>query len=281
MSIRNSLLTTYYKSSYFFYKRGFGKIPMVISLATKFRSYVTPNFIEINGHKLFLDKIDAQNLWLDKNFEKSEIKSFKKLIKKGDTVLDIGTYIGLHTLTFAKLVGNQGKVISFEPVPSNFELLKKNVEINGYTNVILVNKAVSNRNGNEKLYLSNLNPGDTRLGDFGKEFDKSIKVKTIRIDDYLDDDVDFIKMDIQGAEPFAIDGMTSLLQKKSIKILIEFWPFGIQQNKVNVREFLERLDSFGFNFYDFGMDKECTIEQLLTEYAHTKKWTNLLCQKIG
>ena len=281
MSIRNTLLTSYYKSSKFFYDRGFGKFPLVMTIATKFRSYVTPNFIEINGHKLFLDKIDAQNLWMDNDFEKSEVESFKKLIKKGNIVLDIGTYIGLHTLTFAKLVGNQGKVISFEPVPNNFALLKKNVEINGYTNVILVNKAVSNKNGNEKLYLSNHNPGDNRLGNFGKEFDKSIEVETIRIDDYLENsDVDFIKMDIQGSEPFAIEGMSILLQKKSIKIVMEFWPFGINQNKINVKEFLEKLSSYGFSFYDFGMHKECSIDQLLIEYTYdNKKWTNLLCQK--
>jgi len=215
MSIGKIFLTIYYKSSKFFYEHGFDKFPIVLSLAMKFRSYVTPNYIEINGHKLFLDKIDCLNLSSDKDFEKNEIESFKKLIKKGDVVLDIGSHIGFHTLTFAKLVGNHGKVISFEPMPNNFALLRKNMEINGYTNVILVNKAVSNKNGSEKLYLSNYNTGDNRLGNFGKEFDKSITVETVRIDDYLENsDIDFIKMDIQGSEPFAIEGMPILLQKK-------------------------------------------------------------------
>ena len=61
---------------------------------------------------------------------------------------------------------------------------------------------------------------------------------------------------------------------------MEFWPFGINQNKINVKEFLEKLSSYGFSFYDFGMHKECSIDQLLTEYTYdNKKWTNLLCQK--
>ena len=61
---------------------------------------------------------------------------------------------------------------------------------------------------------------------------------------------------------------------------MEFWPFGIKNNNVDLREFLDKLSNYGFNFYDFGMEKDCTIDQLLTKYTtNNKKWTNLLCQK--
>ncbi len=58
----------------------------------------------------------------------------------------------IKLLIFAKLVGENGKVYTFEPDPTNFALLKKNVEINGYENVVLVQKAVSNKNGKLKLF---------------------------------------------------------------------------------------------------------------------------------
>jgi len=80
--------------------------------------------------------------------------------------------------------------------------LKKNVEINGYKNVELVQRAVSNKTGKIKLYLCEDNTGDHRIYDLHDER-KSIEIEAIRLDDYFKNyngAVDFIKMDIQGAE---------------------------------------------------------------------------------
>ena len=74
----------------------------------------------------------------------------KDMIKEGDIVIDIGAHIGYYTLLFSKLVGKTGKVFAFEAHPDNFTLLKQNVETNGYTNVVVENKAVSNYNGKIK-----------------------------------------------------------------------------------------------------------------------------------
>ena len=65
----------------------------------------------------------------------------KRIVRNGDIVVDIGAHIGYYTLIFARLVGPKGKVFAFEPEPNNFNLLIKNIKINGYKNIIPVQKA--------------------------------------------------------------------------------------------------------------------------------------------
>jgi FkbM family methyltransferase len=177
---------------------------------------------EVLGHKMFLDSRDSLNLSIKGVYEPFETELVKKEIRKGDVVLDVGANIGYYTLIFAKLVGENGKVFAFEPDPSNFALLKKNVEINGYKNITLVQKAVSNKTGKTKLYLSDRNLGDHRIYD-SHDGRRYIEIDAIRLDDYFKDyngKIDFIKMDIQGAEGGAIQGMRSLLKKsKNVKIV--------------------------------------------------------------
>jgi FkbM family methyltransferase len=82
-----------------------------------------------------------------------ETKFLKKIIKKGDTVIDVGANIGYYTLLFSKLVGKEGKIYAYEPLPENFKLLKKNIFINKYKNIVLINRALSNKEKNAKLYI--------------------------------------------------------------------------------------------------------------------------------
>ena len=72
-------------------------------------------------------------------------------IKSGMRVIEIGANIGYYTLIAANLVGESGKIYAIEPEPANYALLTKNVEVNGYKNVIPIQKAISNEIGTSKL----------------------------------------------------------------------------------------------------------------------------------
>ena len=91
---------------------------------------------------MFLDEHDSLKLSLYP-YTVEQTDFFKKNIKEGDIVLDLGAHIWYFTCLFAQLVGKSGKVFSFEPEPNNFKLLKKNVEVNGYNQVTIEQKAVS------------------------------------------------------------------------------------------------------------------------------------------
>ena len=72
------------------------------------------------------------------------------------TVVDIGANYGSYTLIASKLVGNDGRVYAFEPEPGNYDILVKNIEMNGYTNVTPIRKAVSNKQGKVRLYVDKI-----------------------------------------------------------------------------------------------------------------------------
>jgi len=260
----------------------------IVRASSKFlKSRIKLDFVEIDGQKMFLDDLDSMCLSINRVYEEFETKVVKKIIKKGDVVVDLGAMIGYYTLIFAKLVGNEGKVHAFEPEPTNFEILKKNVEINGYKNVILVRKAVSSKTGMEKLFISKWNKGGNTMLDL-KDFDQSIKIDSIRLDDYLTDfagKIDFIKIDIEGFEIEAIKGMSSVLQKmKNIKIMTEVNPYRIHAFGKEPKEYLQCLERLGFILYHLDQKKKKVIKMDLHELLKLCKPVkgyviNLLCLK--
>jgi len=210
----------------------------------------------------------------------------KKEIKNGDVVLDLGAHIGYYTLIFAKLVGDEGRVIAFEPDPSNFALLKKNVEINGFKNVELVNKAVSNQTGPARLYLSKHSAVAHRIYDVNDGC-KSIEIEAIRLDEYFINykgRVDFIKMDIQGAEGAAIQGMKGLLKNNDLKLVMEYSQKRAVHFGMSSQEYIKLLGEYGFKIFDID-EKERKIELFSPEpvivinSSLKKNRTNLLCLK--
>jgi FkbM family methyltransferase len=140
-------------------------------------------------------------------------------------------------------------VFAFEPEPDNFALLKRNVERNGYCNVILLQKAASDFSGKTHLYRAGDNSGDHRIysSDGGRP---SVEVETARVDDLLSDprlQLALVKMDIQGAEGLALAGMTGVLARSSrVKLVCEFWPWGLRRAGTDPAAFLRSLREMRF-----------------------------------
>ena len=250
-------------------------------------SHLKSNFAEVQGYKMFLDDRDSLRLSINGIYSPLGTAICKKEIKKGDIVLDLGAHIGYYTLIFARLVGDKGKVFAFEPNPINFSLLKKNVEINGFKNVVLIQKAVSSKNGKVKLFLSEIDTGDNRIYD-SRDGRKFVIVETTRLDDYFKNykgKINFIKMDIQGAEGGAIKEMSNLLRKnKNLKIFTEFWPWGLREFGIKAEEFLKLLLRHKFILYRINEQENkiepISIDRLIKEYTPERKNdTDLLCIK--
>jgi FkbM family methyltransferase len=265
-----------------------GKIPLSKQIHGFLKVHLRPKFVKVQGYKIFINRKDfkiSSYLLENRTYESAETELVKNQINKGDIVVDMGANVGYYTLIFAGLVGKNGKVFAFEPDRDNFALLSKNVKENKFDNVILVNKAVSDKNGKTKLYLSEENKGDHRIYDSGENRD-SVMVDVVCLNDFLNEykhKIDFIKMDIQGAEGNAIKGMTNFIENnKKIKILTEFWPIGLSSFNFNPKEFLEILEDYGFNFYDIRREGtiKATKDEILKKYpADRIDHTNLFCIK--
>jgi len=287
INIKGWLLPIYKKCAKVLYGYGIANHFPINVLKKLVKSYLKSDFVEIDGHKMFLDSEDTLGLSTDGFYDPFETEIAKKEVGEGDVVLDIGANIGYYTLIFAKLVGKNGKVFAFEPDPDNYALLEKNVQINGYQNVILIQKAVSNKTGKIRLYLSEDNKGDHRIYN-SYENRISVEIEAVTLDDYFRDfnrKINFIKMDIQGAEPGAFQGMCNLLKKQqSIKIIAEFWPLGFQRFGIDCQEYLKLLVEYGFSLYQLNKRKKeikpANMTELLKIYTPEKdNFANLLFVK--
>ena len=250
----------------------------------KIVSQYKTNFVEIEGRKMFLDEHDSLKLSIYP-YVVEQTEFFKKNIKEGDVVLDLGAHIGYFTCLFAQLVGESGKVFSFEPEPNNFKLLKKNVEVNGYKHVTIEQKAVSDVKSTIKMYISN-SPKDHRIYDThdGK---KAIEIESVKLDEYFKDfnkKINVIKSNIQGADFAAFQGMKSIIEKSKSNIILalEYNPAMIKEfGSGDSEDFLDQLLTNNFKLHDLRWQEKIipiTKEKMMKLYnEENKKGGFMLC----
>lgn len=189
-----------------------------------------------------LQKFDLKPIGFDLNFYFSEIgvaidfiieqytykqngKNFVA-VEKGDTVLDVGACWGDTALYFASKAGDTGKVYSFEFIPDNIKLFKTNTTLNPRINpqIELVEHPVSNIS-NQIIYFKDNGPGS--IVKFEPFEEHTGTATTISIDDFVHSNditvVDFIKMDIEGAEPLALLGAVETIKKFRPKLAIAIY----------------------------------------------------------
>jgi len=280
--VRHPFLNFLKKSAIAISGHGLGQIKPIRAAYNSLFHFLKPKSVMVQGHRMWLDDQDTLELATREIYEPFETALFKKELKAGQIVLDIGANIGYYTLIAAKLVGPGGKVYAFEPDPDNFTLLKKNVEANGYDNVVLVNSAVSDKNQTARLFINKTNKGDHRLYD-SKDGRHSISVQTIRMDDFfkkLDKKIHFIKMDIQGSEARALNGMMGLIRKNhSLRLVTEFSPGSLKLNGQNPRKYLETLKNLGFKLREIaekdGILRSAHPQRLLALSDDSNVYTNL------
>lgn len=259
------------------------KISFLIFLSGYIRSILRVDFVDnVLGNRMFVDEEDTLELSKNRIYEPSGTIFCQKNVKEGNIVLDVGANMGYYTLIFANKVGDYGHVFAFEPEPQNCELLRKNVKINGYKNVTISKKAVSNVTGKGKLFINTYNKANHRIYDScdGKKF---IEIDTIRLDDYFSEfnqKIDFVKIDIEGSEYYALKGMEALLRRNSpnVVIMTEFWPKGLLLSGIEPYQYIELISDIGLEIYKIDTLNKMDTRVLLQNYTSEKgNATNLVC----
>jgi FkbM family methyltransferase len=141
--------------------------------------------------------------------------------KEGDIVIDIGAHIGLYTIISSKRVGANGKVVAIEADPSNFEMLNSNIKLNQLTNVIPLNYAVHSKETKVKLYLPSGESGFTKYNTIMPNWinaqEKFVEVNAntldylLQLNEIRQEEVNWIKIDVEGAEFEVLKGATNVL----------------------------------------------------------------------
>jgi len=175
-------------------------------------------------------------------------EALAELLKPGQTVYDVGANIGFFTILCSRLVGPQGRVYAFEPIPQNLATLRHNVALNGLHNVTIIEQALSSSTGTAEMFVSpwsafhSLNvEGATKQDDHGPQVGE-ITVQTVTLDEFVRGEgvraPDLVKIDVEGAELIVLAGMGETLRSVKPLLLCE-----LHDTKLGYDEF---IDSIGY-----------------------------------
>jgi len=249
----------------------------------------------IQGHKMFLapkGRYPSPDMVVDR-YEPATTKLFEQSLRPGMVFVDIGANVGYFSLIAANLVGSAGKVYAFEPAPENHAVLRRNIELNGYSNIQPVEKAVSHKSETTLLYLSALDSGSHSLsqeaargieGDF-------VQVSTTTLDSFFEGEawpnVDLVKIDVEGGELGVLEGMDRFFERiTSLKMIIEYCPFLIQSTGADPLALLNKLASMNFQV-QFMDDKKGILplesvdpHALTARLLKQQTYINIVCSRV-
>ena len=190
-------------------------------------------------------------------FEQGSERFFDEHLVPGSTVLDLGANLGIYTL---RALRKGCTVFSFEPTPRICRILRENVKANGFEptgRAHVVEAAVSNKNGSAVFFQNKgvCGQSSTLYADESDDEKEKITVETLSLDSCRErfGRVDFIKIDIEGAEYAAFCGMRELLMENTdVRILMEFAPVHMIRAGVEPAAMLELISELGFTVYKIG-----------------------------
>ena len=287
-SIRKWLLSLFKRVSRPFWGKGiYRTLPFVGKVYFSVYRKLNPSDIvatEIQGLKIYAETMSGLgvNLGVRGTYEEETTKLFLVQVREGMTVLDIGANIGYYSLLAGRQVGEKGKVFAFEPWHANFSLLQRNIEANGFKNIIPVAKAVLNRCGRQRLFLA-ADPSEHSLCEGNDK--ESVEIDVTTVDEFVREQnisVDLIKMDVEGSEMRVLEGMTETINKNpDLKIITEFSIRNLERDGCFPEAFLRKLVSLGFELYAF-YEKKHTWELITRDVtkAYSKAvGANIYCER--
>jgi len=201
-------------------------------------------------------------IWLMGYFEPSTVSAYKRIIRPGDVVLDIGANIGAHTLPMAKLVGDAGKVIAFEPTNYAFDKLSENCALNPIiASRTIINQVMLVSSG----YASSVHSAPDIYSSWPLKKEaasheihqghlmSTSRAELLSLDDYVTmhnlSRLDFIKIDIDGFECEMFNGAAKTLKRYRPKIIMELAPYTLVEQGGSLKELISILSDAGYVFY--------------------------------
>jgi FkbM family methyltransferase len=181
------------------------------------------------------------------------------LTYQGKNVYDIGCWEGITTIYFAHAVGKEGNVIAFEPNPDNCTIIDDNINLNGFTNVVLRQVGLGNRNYSARLVVPKHSTAEGSVNeDIANANIRSVATKVVEIDiDTLDNQLkknqlpkpDFIKIDVEGMEKEVIEGMLRTIIEIKPDLFIEMHAADSRKKQENAVKIVNLLLDHGYAIY--------------------------------
>lgn len=254
-------------------------VAAVLASASQIRLIQLPEF------QIFLRLSDphiARGIVEAQAYESHVTAAIRPYLKPGRTVLDIGANVGYFTLLAAHALAGEGRIIAFEPNRLNCELIRLSLAQNGFMNVTLHERAVSDQagtllllpDGSNGRLLTNEQPATAPNADEREWLDQHpLLVETVALDTLLADldRVDLVKIDIEGAEPMALRGMADLLRRHRPVIFTELSPVLLQATAQTTPDaYLQQLRDLGYTLRVIGFAPPDLLD--LPDFAAMEGW---------
>jgi len=215
-------------------------------------------------------------------YEPGSLQVLLDLLPKGGTFIDVGAHVGLFTLPAARHVGDNGRVVAFEPDPDNRRLLEANIERNELGHIVeVIPAAVAAENGSAILHRSAWNTGDHRLlgAPRGR---RGVPVDVVALGPFLKErglKADAVKIDVQGAEARVIRGLGQ--PDPLPALLMEYSPSMVADAGDDPASLLEQLDSAGWQLHIIDEDTGDLLEgdpATIRRQCPHRSYVNLLAE---
>ena len=203
-------------------------------------------------------------------FERSTVNAYSKMVKQGDTVLDIGANVGAHTLHLARLVGDKGAVIAYEPTAYAVCKLRHNLALNpGIAQRVTVAQMMLT-DSDDRIPEREIYSGwplttqkDLHAGHRG-QLKSTEGCRALRLDSHLQSlnvrNVDFIKMDVDGFECHVLGGATATLENYQPSILMELSPYLYSEHGKSLDDLLSLLTRAGYSMFHLDHRSELPMD---------------------
>ena len=216
------------------------------------RGHLQPVVIQTShGFRMIVDGNSQAGrvLYVTGTYEPEVSAEITRLAGPGDLVIDGGAHIGFFTLLASFRVGPTGRVMAFEPSSPTAEVLRRNVELNGCTNVAIVQAALSDASGTDVLaHASTTETGQATLRPI-EHAAATTTIKVVALDEILTDAkqrVALIKLDLEGMELRALRGMARLLQRDRPHVIVEVTEAFLKEAGGSAHELYCLLADYGY-----------------------------------
>ena|ERR1035437_7131095 len=166
-------------------------------------------------------------------------------LKNGDIVFDVGAYCGYSVYNFSKKTGNNGKVFCFEPDEDNYKILIKNIRIHSLKNTIPIKKGLWSESTELEFYKEGSLGSSVKSIGYRPTHSIQSKIRVLKLEDAFNNlklkEINFVKMDIEGAEIEVIKSSLEFIKNKNINFAISCHSRNEKGRSVNTSEILSKL----------------------------------------
>lgn len=184
--------------------------------------------------------------------DRQTFATYRRFTRPGGVVLDIGANLGLHARQFARIVGKQGRVYAFEPTPEVFGCLTYNTR--RWPNITCVCKAAFRENTTLSFGINSVSCTGNAIATGGADQAQTITVEAVSLDSWAANEktgrVDFVKIDVEGAECDVLAGMANLVRANpELVLVIEYCLKNLAQFNVTPAQYFNSVEQLGLKLF--------------------------------